>query len=127
MMEAGCELDALVAENVMGWHREDVPQPGRSWYGGILPNQPTPQVWVDPAGDQWGKPWPWSTEIAATWAVVERLNEKGLSFGLFSPGAKAQSNGWSALFAGWAKSEDITTAPLVICLASLKAVGYVAT
>jgi hypothetical protein len=125
-MEAGRELDALVAEKVMGWHREDVPQPGRSWYGGIVPNQPPPQVWVDPDGEQWDKPWPWSTEIAASWAVVEKLGDQGLSFGLVSPGAKAESTGWSALFAGWAQAKDIATAPLVICLAGLKAVGYVA-
>lgn len=68
-MEAGRELDALVAEKVMGWVREQgfllppVGDPRRNWAA----------IWDEQGLPDWLPDY--SFEIAAAWEVVERMKE----------------------------------------------------
>lgn len=129
-MKAGRELDALVAEKVMG---EGVPDG------------------YERVGDHWEKEepifdddgaytrswqiveWPalYSTHIAGAWQVVERLAEKWdweIGFANLTEELAGMKRGWYALLV---TAEDYCgqpvaygeTAPLAICLAALKAVG----
>lgn len=97
-MNAGRELDALVAEKVMGY------EVNREGYTGYLPS--------------------FSTDIAAAWDVVEKLD-------LFSPGSGlylvGSGNEWRVFHSlGEGETElwcDGVSALHAICLAALKAVG----
>jgi hypothetical protein len=61
---AGRELDALVAEHVMGWSR-----------GTIGPEDDLSLVWFPLDGGGWlEEPRPWSTDIRAAWQVVEKAS-----------------------------------------------------
>ena len=144
-MEAGRELDALVAEKVMGfsdgphtlyrWHdrkKRERPlhgayheKPGTGW------KSPDYTAYVNEAGEKLfcGKPkdvfWPehYSTRIEAAWEVVEKLV---LTFELGWLPTDEGLN-WDASFGEKRGSEEGTTtyaatAPHAICLAALKAV-----
>lgn len=100
-LKAGRELDALVAEKVMGL---DVRQGG--YAGGIGQHLR-----------------PYSRDIGAAWEVVEKLEGKGFSYHIETgePGmvdAFFDTDVDSPIF--WAAAK---TAPHAICLAALKAVG----
>lgn len=125
-MEAGRELDALVAEKIMGWkwytidtfapdaflrHPEHVSSP--DWY----------QTTDEYRHPQWVQSvWHYSTDISSAWLLAEKLRIAVMP---------DENNGWIA--ARWSPDEtyyDIAaceshanTAPLAICLAALKAVG----
>lgn len=68
-MQAGPELDALVAEKVMGWklHKE-----GRAWKWWDIPLISPHHEQYDGHDDQ---P-PYSTDPAAAWEVVEKMRER---------------------------------------------------
>ena len=105
-LNAGRELDAEIAEKVMG----------RKIY--IRNNQPSYK-------DQFEHtPIPYySTDIAAAMEVLKKLsNIKGYLIRLSTYKCWAGDSRWSADFtAGFAVAE---TAPLAICRAALKAVGH---
>jgi Phage ABA sandwich domain len=101
---AGRELDALVAEKVMGWH-----------------------VWHDEFHDAWhcndpataarGSHVPsYSTDIAAAWQVVEQI----AGTNAVSISTQYLPFRWQAVLAG--KTASAPTAPLAICRAALAAV-----
>ena len=101
-MEAGPEMDALVAERVMGWTAERKP--------GL------PHLWLPPGHFISG--WSPSTDISAAWQVVEKMLEKHEAFHLeYIPDKQWYAMFW---FATYFTSAD--TAPLAICRAALKAV-----
>lgn len=110
-MEAGREMDALVAEKVMGWekvHNNPVVW-GDSWYG------------ID--GDALMRLPHYSTDIAAAWQVVEKViagdeYEIGFENGQHYAKLGSAKGGYA-----WAGQATGTTAPHAICLAALKAVG----
>lgn len=135
-LKAGRELDALIAERVMGyvWRRFDYPPAG--------------------GGYKYGKPWKWlstatngadveggeeryidnvraySTDIAAAWLVVEQMR-KGVGakqFQLDSIGFGNSDEGeWRCMFSRDVDGQlrlhiaDADTAPLAICLAAVAA------
>ena len=119
VMMAGRELDALVAERVMGWKR-----PTREF-----------QPW-DKTGEGMVLCTPhelprFSEDIAAAWQVVERLHSEGWMLRLW-----LTDYGWHASFLHSSIREDDDsrlvevsagaqndTAPLAICLVALMAVG----
>lgn len=115
--EAGRELDALVAEKVMGWHYADRQKMG--WGDG-------PPVVVTDLGEESGRPtiqgWSPSTDIAAAFQVVEKMRERGLTVVIDgTPGGF-----WCCEFSIFG-SETFHTGradslPLAICLASLAAI-----
>lgn len=107
-MSAGREMDALVAKKVMGYVTLRV-QGGEVW------------SWGD---GRWRlKTWSPSTDIAAAWEVVARLNTLGIH--LWAVGQEDALPGWQADFGrNWQSAHQAwaDTAPLAICRAALKAV-----
>ena len=136
-MKAGRELDAKVAVEVMGWHKDERP----GYYH-----------WLNEEGGETGydwlekpiKPFDPSTDIAAAWEVLEKLKEMGFYCELFDMRHGCYTlDSKGPRFVGWKveicdledteemgpmpvdHSEDWTafaeTAPLALCLAALKA------
>lgn len=106
-MKPGRELDALVAEKVMGW---TLPQhsPFLLWQGRNCVVEFRP-----------------STDIAAAWEVVEKMSD-GFRFDLHKVGGMSLWNTRfteNKVFNALTSTYDSTLAPHAICLAALKAVG----
>ena len=142
-LPAGRELDALVAEKVMGWKRRRIVEcypgmvgvplddPRLDDYWWTSDNRPTNEIARDEGGgavgecNECGKVYgagsP-STDIAAAWTVVEKL--RGCDQW---PEIGATGRSWYCEFEG--EPGVIVegfgdTAPLAICRAALKAVGH---
>lgn len=134
-MEAGRELDALVAEKVMGatWtHQERWPGgpadimklPDGS--GGVLAERRCTDGRVLLAGGLR----PYSTSISDAWEVVEKLAEHGfwlrLTFKTVVHDDDARWEAWFRCVQAGVRGDHVEhepTAPHAICLAALKAVG----
>ena len=124
-MKAGRELDALIAEKVMGWaatHEDEL----YIWFNDGVPGPP--KRFCSDIDYYRENPFFWSpsTQIADAWLVVEKLREMGAWISL---GAKDGAFNWD--FRGIIREEQdderrfiahAATAPLAICLAALKAV-----
>ncbi len=110
-MEAGRELDALVAERVMGYTVRR--GPGANYDGMLLPWE----VW-DRDGKSWN-PIKYSADIAAAWQVIEKLADRDPMIAIW--GYEDGTAGWFCDFEGI--KDHARTAPHAICLAALKAVG----
>jgi hypothetical protein len=115
-LEAGPELDALIAQKVMGW----ILPPHSSIVG---------QMWVEPPMGRVhpeGPP-PYSTDIAAAWQVVEKFNSWELQHNKWLISSSGRNpNQYSATLTRY-KPEGFgaavsTSMPLAICRAALKAV-----
>lgn len=107
-MEAGREMDALVAEKVMGW---TVKKEGYSTWVVI-----TDTYWTRPLvggeGGSWGN-WTPSTDIAAALPVLEKWTDAEIE--------KAGGNYRVTLIGAPIVTADAKTLPLAICRAALKA------
>ena len=121
-MEAGRELDALVAERVMGlsvqWDYGRVPF---YWHPATLAHG----LEIGPDGlSAVRRPIkPYSTDISAAWLVVEKLRADG-----FYPEIHALTDGdWRCEIRASGEPidvwEDAPTAPLAICRAALAAIA----
>lgn len=118
-MKPGRELDALVAEKVMGLE----PWPGRpgAFRAPIVP----PKVESKPCD-----PPPYSTDIAAAWEVVGRLRSQECALHLSQSEPNDSNDGFYASFSEYRPSienephtfEWARTAPEAICKAALRAV-----
>lgn len=101
-MKAGRELDALVAEKVMGWNCE-------------LRECHTRKV----LHSEYGGPPHYSTDIADAWLVVEKIDQQVT--------VTKCADGWLVTIDDYFCHGGVEimagTAPLAICLAALKAVG----
>lgn len=102
-MKPGRELDALIAEEVMGWR--------------IFPDGPNGEMHTIDANQcechEYDIPH-YSTDIAAAWKVVEKLSQIGSVF-------KDENPFWGCALASGEIIQGVS-APHAICLASLKAV-----
>lgn len=123
-LKAGRELDALIAEKVMGWKRGPKRQyiEGENW---LLPDGASPHYREGAVGGLKAIIPSFSTDIAAAFEVFEKLAEQFADVGVH-----ALSRGfWEAEIYDESKAEWIRasarTAPLAICLAALKAVEVV--
>jgi len=100
-MKAGRELDALVAEKVMGWHPD--------LCGGKYEAVKIPA---------------YSSSISAAWEVVEKLQERALCVAL----EWTITDGWAFGITPhdfpyeFCIKENASSIPLAICLAALKTV-----
>lgn len=111
-MEAGRELDALIAEKVMGWTRKG-------------------EGWCPPGWESTFMLSAYSTDIAAAWQVVEHFDRSKWCFDLEAFDA-AGEDAWGARFVSWEQLHPVfrgyepreyaATAPLAICKAALNAV-----
>lgn len=109
-MEAGRELDALVAEKVMGLHvewRNGLPM----WVGKVLPGSP----YVLEDGLYGHTIESYSTEIAAAWKVGEKA--RAIRLENREPDSL---KGWRCSYNGFLGTGE--TAPLAICRAALEAI-----
>lgn len=106
-MKPGSELDALVAEKVMGLER--VMTPGFGMEVGWRPIHSN--LGASPLKS-------YSTDISAAWEVVEKMKQGSGHFSI-----KLTCYGWEALFRYPVTREATAmTAPHAICLAALKAI-----
>lgn len=124
-MEAGRELNALVAEHVMGWRwlslEPEFPEQKALYPPDLEVDQVSWCVGDDPkelAED-------YSTDIRAAMNVVEKLNRLWFEIGRENAGGVR----WDAIFYNDPDLKDSVhvtadTAPLAICLAALMTVGY---
>lgn len=121
-LEAGAELDALVAQLIMGWR----------WPGYTTANYPMPKAKLE---------WSPSTDIAAAWQVVEKLKPHTWNIGEFEyfecsilleavppvPEAENPEDSAARMFANprfrYHQGRSPTNAALAICRAALKAVA----
>lgn len=127
-LPAGRELDALVAEKVMGWTFQTFPEGAcpevRHWHRtSPIPEERSPE-W---AASFIGACPPFSTDIAAAWTVVEKL--RSLGFGVVIdnlPSTSGRDVGWTVAVVGISTQDAFAgtahTAPLAICRAALSAV-----
>lgn len=116
-MQAGREMDALVAEKVMGWTTR---------FAKLCDYEPL-RVWSNGAVTYYDDDLPrFSTYIAAAWMVVEKFKADGAMFSLDFGNGK---NGFSCYIrmnekdkSGHSNEAFATadTAPLAICRAALK-------
>lgn len=129
-MKAGRELDALVAEKVMGltWNEDRCRICGwplaASRDEGCAPGdcsmRPSPARRAD-------EPAPYSTDIAAAWEVVERMCADGWEYEINSHYSvtarfgKGHYEHWDSVWHGPSVEEFADTAPHAICLAALAA------
>ncbi len=114
-LQAGRELDALVAER-LGWTHNR---------GGVG----IPEHWVTPRDQAYRNLYAWSTSISAAWELVEHMVARDMSLQM----AYSIRNGRKLLNVTFHKNYDLLdmittsaqswsdTAPLAICLAFLKA------
>ena len=109
-MKPGPEMDALIAEKVMGWYKD------RSDKG----------MWRTNKGSLIGylNSFTPSTEIAPAWQVVEKMGMVTIEDGGKSVGQKEWSVGFvlQGSCGNWVHGSG-DTAPHAICLAALKAKG----
>jgi hypothetical protein len=138
MKEAGRELDALVAEKVMGGFVDDPDAgagTGEVWFwvhpqDGVLRGEPYLMSEDDDPEPYWSHSWHrWkpSTNIAAAWQVVDMLYKRGFGVGV------VMQHGWDTaceciVFKTSIVDDDTIhasadTAPHAICLAALAALG----
>lgn len=113
-MTPGRELDALVAEKVMGWTKLE----GR--WARIFPGVEGDTICANLDGSIPS----YSTDIAAAWqVVVEKFVNDGFRIHYDINYGVERRTGWSVVINGIVYHEFSNTAPLAICLAALKAVG----
>lgn len=110
-MKAGRELDALVAEKVMGWvWIKEINSPRAPEL--LPPNGHSPVMADDPIPR-------FSTDIAAAWSVIEKLSgpDEYATYQITNAGAAGD------VFVCVGKGEAFAeTLPLAICLAAIHAV-----
>lgn len=106
------EIDALVAEHIMGWFSAG----GAGWYtpdGHCISNAASFRPSVD---------------VAMAWEVVEEFMRNGTDFFLYANfQGSTEGSRWRAgrtpIHVGEGTYAEAETAPLAICLAALKARG----
>lgn len=110
-LKAGRELDALIAEKVMGLTVE--------WWNGEVYS-----ITVEEGHERSSSHvLPYSDNIAAAWEVVEKLDNRNVvakEMGVLRFTINRYDDGYTARFFSVGATAD--TAPLAICLAALQAV-----
>ena len=135
-MPAGRELDALVAEKVMGWRitawNDGEPWGNREVFPPFEPINGIPADCDCISHSEAGEPPHYSTDIAAAWEVFQKVTDLG-----YIPAIAQCTSGWACDF--WTEEAADETgrvdyihkfreygqvsAPLAICRAALKVVG----
>jgi len=131
-MNPGRELDALVAEKVMGlepWPEQDPRWQCKAFKAKIIPYGQEAKPCLPPE---------YSTDIAAAWEVMEKFKDRGLEVGWdkyrekwfctnlaedFRYAFDLDETEFKSTFNDNSIAVLADTAPLVICVAALKAVG----
>lgn len=124
-LQAGRELDALVAEKVMGLAPEQWP-----FVCEVDKHDTAGDVWCSDCQEETDKtarvPLHYSTDISAAWQVVERLHEKGYALTLHNEPDEDAGYTWGASVGGDSADAFVEswedTAPMAICTAALRTV-----
>lgn len=120
-MKAGRELDALIAEKVMGWTKKELPtnrvNPSyTAWYWvSNDDNVKIPTNFFNP-----------SINLHDAWQVVEKLKKDNIYIDIYSlpsDGYRVETSTHDGEQYVHMSTVGADTAPLAICLAALKAVG----
>ena len=125
-LNAGPELDALIAEKVMGWRRSE----SSRW----IDTNGNPTTYQSREGSNCRFEFRPSTDIAAAWEVVEKLSDRFMaSINQAHYRAKegvVRDGRWEVRFSSldpasraFGLSELCLSTPLAICRAALRAVG----
>lgn len=119
-MEAGREMDARIAEKVMGRTNVRFTENNQGQRRELLSDDPKNlYAWVI-------VPY-YSTDIAAAWQVVKNMQSRKWIVDInasWDGTCDCQINADNGeIWAVVGESDDVATAPLAICLAALKAVG----
>lgn len=136
-MEAGRELDALIAEKVMGWKRMSYmeaepgckyPSPERItgyWHSLDLKEQRRAEDCDDYYSPE--DAWSPSTDIASAWEVVEKMGRHEISIHMRSDSNTdcVTKRYYLMDYTCRALLAEAETAPHAICLAALKAIEHV--
>lgn len=123
-LEAGRELDALVAKKVMEWCQEYA----YDLDGNMEPMWKEPEYLVPPNSDEAKKTPRFSTDIAAAWKVIITLYSKRWFADIDNLEVDGKLMWGCLLWTGDGRAadsvySDADTAPLAICRAALKAVA----
>jgi hypothetical protein len=143
-MKPGRELDALVAEKVMGIESvrlvDETVDKDREWFALVSDGEPRRRAGMFGLHSGYWEVQRYSTGIAAAWEVVEKLRERGLDTWLYTDNYGANRKVWccytgdsdplwdfeepmgSAMGNLIDATHEAATAPHAICLAALKAV-----
>jgi len=128
-MPAGREMDALIAEKVMGFRREKTPPDYNGEYGGediLVPISIDHENFIYPPKGKIALTYfvpNYSTDIATAWSVAEKMHSLSVY--------RENNQWWSWFFDGYNDDKIIygkasaDTAPEAICRAALMAVGSV--
>ncbi len=128
-MKAGHEMDVLIAEKVMGWHKfidHSYSENNVMWYA-VENGYASYQDAVDTFGSCVG--WSPSTELDDAWRVAEKVLAMDIGIDVSRmPNSKLWHAALYRMDDGeyMAKADDMVeaeTAPLAICLAALRAVS----
>lgn len=136
-LEAGRELDALIAERVMGWKWCASPntfKPGRPWRRWLAEPYRNMPVWdgvtempIDGLFDEESNVLYYSTDIAAAWEVVEKLRETWpvvlVTVGPKHYDVEINTDKGSPSHYRLVEDAQAETLPLAICRAALKAIS----
>lgn len=124
-LTAGRALDIAIAEKVMGVPRRAIRVKGSTEYVTVWSDSP----WfhdgqqLKTALQEYGKPRPYSTEIAAAWTIVEKLKAVGYEISVHNSWPYNDGRRWACDVItkgdGW-KSAQAETPSEAICLAALK-------
>jgi hypothetical protein len=113
-VEAGKQLDALIAEKVFGWRRVEGPKFDEDESYRAYPPRGKISLWFFTRN--------WSTDISLAWQIVEALTIRGFEVEIKNVDAiHLVGRQWYVEIRGWEAWAN--TAPHAICLAALKAVG----
>src|SRR5262245_11217263 len=122
-LQAGRELDALIAEKVMGWIWRACPdtfRPGRPWCRWLTePDRNLPkwdgvtEMRVDDLYDEESSVLQYSTDIAAAWLVVEKIIASDTDFEL-----EHRSPEWRAGYRYWNGEWNQSAEGKRLCLVS---------
>ena len=112
-MPAGREMDALIAEKVIGWRIDELTAYSPS--GSSCARHPKGDWWLNY----------YSTNMDAAWEIVEKFVSKGYGVHVYRHGDWNDKNGkryWQSYMDFRFPIVDADTAPLAICRAALLAV-----
>lgn len=136
-MPPGREMDALVAERVMGWKRVDVPAAMRAMAAkdAVAVEHPEGGTTIlEHGGSCEGMPFScerrlprYSTDIEAAWSAIDKLTERfgdSVNFDMEREGGRWHAafvcHGFGVRGSTWMRGDS---GPHAICRAALKAVG----
>jgi len=118
-LNAGPEMDIIVAEQIMGWLIE-TDEPKLRRLQGYFARDEGRRWWRTPAGGWYCEPPAYSSDITAAWQVIEQMNSRGHTLFL-SQGSEESKAAFDEPRGTGTDCINERSAPLAICKAALVA------